>query len=34
MPANNHEAHDYAGRIGERLPRPLHEIRDEAGCTK
>lgn len=27
-PANNHEAHDYAERIRERLPRRLQELRE------
>ena len=30
----NHEAHDYAERIRDRLPRRLQEIREAAGFTK
>ena len=30
----NHEAHDYAERVRERLPRRLQEIREAAGFTK
>lgn len=31
---DNHDAHDYAERIRERLPRRLQEIREAAGFTK
>lgn len=31
---DNHEAHDYAERIRERLPRQLQELREAAGFTK
>jgi hypothetical protein len=31
---DNHEAHDYAERIRDRLPRRLQEIREAAGFTK
>lgn len=31
---DNHEAHDYAERLRERLPRRLQEIREAAGFTK
>ena len=36
MPAapDNHDAHDYAERIRERLPRRLQELREAAGFTK
>ena len=36
MPAgpDNHEAHDYAERIRERLPRRLQELHEAAGFTK
>ena len=35
MPSNgNHEAHDYAERIRERLPRRLQELRDATGLSK
>lgn len=34
MPAaNNHEAHDYAERIRERLPRRLQELREAVGLS-
>jgi transcriptional regulator with XRE-family HTH domain len=33
-PPATHEAHDYAERIRERLPRRLQEIREAAGFTK
>lgn len=32
--SRHHEAHDYAERIRERLPRRLQEIREAAGFTK
>jgi len=32
--STNHEAHDYAERLRERLPRRLQEIREAAGFTK
>lgn len=31
---DNHEAHDYAERLRERLPRRLQELREAAGFTK
>jgi transcriptional regulator with XRE-family HTH domain len=31
---DNHDAHDYAERIRERLPRRLQELREAAGFTK
>lgn len=31
---DNHEAHDYAEHIRERLPRRLQELREAAGFTK
>ena len=31
---DNHEAHDYAERIRERLPRRLQELREAAGLSK
>jgi transcriptional regulator with XRE-family HTH domain len=31
---DNHDAHDYAERIRERLPRRLQELREAAGYTK
>jgi transcriptional regulator with XRE-family HTH domain len=31
---DNHEAHDYAERIRERLPRKLQELREAAGLSK
>ncbi|MBE7494087.1 MAG: hypothetical protein HS117_04040 [Verrucomicrobiaceae bacterium] len=31
---DNHEAHDHAGRIRERLPRQLQELREAAEFTK
>jgi len=31
---DNHEAHDYAERICERLPRRLQELREGAGLSK
>jgi len=31
---DNHDAHDYAERIRERLPRRLQELRKAAGFTK
>jgi transcriptional regulator with XRE-family HTH domain len=36
MPAtpDNHDAHDYAERIRERLPRRLQELREAAGLSK
>jgi hypothetical protein len=36
MPAapDNHDAHDYAEHIRERLPRRLQELREAAGFTK
>ena len=33
-PWSNHEAHDYAERIRERLPRRLQELREAAGLSK
>ena len=32
--SHNHEAHDYAERIRERLPRRLQELREAAGMSK
>jgi transcriptional regulator with XRE-family HTH domain len=32
--ASNHEAHDYAERIRERLPRRLQELRERCGLSK
>ncbi len=32
--SRNHDAHDYAERIRERLPRRLQELREAAGFTK
>lgn len=32
--ANNHEAHLYAERIRERLPRRLQELRERGGLSK
>ena len=32
--SNNHDAHDYAERIRERLPRRLKELREAAGLSK
>ncbi len=36
MPAapDNHNAHDYAKRIRERLPRRLKELRERCGLSK
>lgn len=35
MPANdNHDAHDYAGRIRVWLPRRLQELRERCGLSK
>jgi hypothetical protein len=36
MPAapDNHDAHDYAERIRERLPRRLQELRERCGLSK
>ncbi len=36
MPAaqNNHDAHDYAERIRDRLPRCLQELRERCGLSK
>ncbi len=36
MPASpdNHDAHDYAERIRERLPRRLQELRERCGLSK
>ena len=35
MPTNdNHDAHDYAERIRERLPRRLQELREAARLSK
>ncbi len=35
MPSNdNHEAHDYAERIRERLPRRSQELRERCGLSK
>ena len=35
MPSNDsHEAHDYAERIRERLPRRLQELREACGLSK
>ena len=31
---DNHEAHDYAERIRERLPRRLQELRERRGLSK
>ncbi len=31
---NNHDAHDYAERIRERLPRRLQELRERCGLSK
>ncbi len=31
---DNHDAHDYAERIRERLPRKLQELREAAGLSK
>ena len=31
---DNHDAHDYAERIRDRLPRRLQELREAAGFTK
>ena len=31
---DNHEAHDYAERIRERLPRRLQELRERRGLRK
>ena len=35
MPAaqNNHDAHDYAERIRDRLPRRLQELREAIGLS-
>ena len=30
---DNHDAHDYAERIRERLPRRLQELREQAGMS-
>ena len=32
--SDNHDAHDYAERICERLPRRLQELREAAGMSK
>jgi len=32
--ASNHEAHDYAERIRERLARRLQELRERCGLSK
>ena len=32
--SDNHEAHDYAERIRERLPRNLQELREACGLSK
>jgi len=32
--SHNHDAHHYAERIRERLPRRLHELRERAGLSK
>ena len=32
--ASNHDAHDYAERIRERLPRRLQELRERCGLSK
>ena len=32
--SRNYDAHDYAERIRERLPRRLQELREAAGFTK
>jgi len=32
--SDNHDAHDYAERILERLPRRLQELREAAGLSK
>ena len=34
LPSDSHEAHDYAERIRERLPRRLQELREAAGMSK
>ena len=31
---DNHDAHDYAERIRERLPRRLQELRERCGLSK
>jgi hypothetical protein len=31
---DSHEAHDYAERIRERLPRRLQELRERCGLSK
>ena len=31
---DNHEAHDYAERIRERVPRRLQELRERRGLSK
>lgn len=31
--SDNHDAHDYAERIRERLPRPLRELREACGLS-
>ena len=32
--SDNHDAHDYAERIRERLPRRLQELREAAGLSR
>jgi hypothetical protein len=32
-PPDNHDAHDYAERIRERLPRRLQELREAMGLS-
>jgi transcriptional regulator with XRE-family HTH domain len=33
-PPDNHDAHDYAERIRNRLPRRLQELRERCGLSK